>query len=208
MITRGAARLVPLFLVGILFYQYRERIPYRLGYALAAIAAYVALAAFGSPEWMVNPVFSFVTAPLFAYVVNYAGLSDRFVFKPLSRGDYSYGIYLYGYPLQQTLIQTLPWIDNRAAFFALSVAAASRSWRRTSSMTVSANVRRSLRSACGTSTSPVRTLRVKANSSTWSMTRSRNNSCRRERIVASSAPGRGAVHCGGGQCEGGRSAIA
>lgn len=124
-VTRGAARLVPLFLVGILFYQYRERIPYRLGYALAAIAAYVALAAFGSPEWMVNPVFSFVTAPLFAYVVNYAGLSDRFVFKPLSRGDYSYGIYLYGYPLQQTLIQTLPWIDNRAAFFALSVAAAS-----------------------------------------------------------------------------------
>ena len=116
---------MPLFLVGILFYQYRERIPYRLGYALAAIAAYVALAAFGSPEWMVNPVFSFVTAPLFAYVVNYAGLSDRFVFKPLSRGDYSYGIYLYGYPLQQTLIQTLPWIDNRAAFFALSVAAAS-----------------------------------------------------------------------------------
>lgn len=124
-VTRGAARLVPLFLVGILFYQYRDRIPYRLAYAVTALVAYVAIAAFGSPDWMVNPVFSFVTAPLFAYVVTYAGLSEKFVFKPLSRGDYSYGIYLYGYPLQQTMVHTMPWIDNRAAFFALSVAAAS-----------------------------------------------------------------------------------
>ena len=74
---------------------------------------------------MANPIFSFLTAPLFAYIVNYAGLSERFVFKPLSRGDYSYGIYLYGYPLQQAMIQTMPGLDNRAAFFALSVAAAS-----------------------------------------------------------------------------------
>lgn len=124
-VTRGAARLVPLFLVGILVYQYRDRIPYRADLLVAAILGYVALAAFGSPDWMANPIFSFVTAPLFAYIVNYAGLSERFVFKPLSRGDYSYGIYLYGYPLQQAMIQTMPGLDNRAAFFALSVAAAS-----------------------------------------------------------------------------------
>jgi len=124
-VTRGAARLVPLFLAGIVLYQYRDRIPYRFGYALAAAAAYVAIAAFGSPEWNANPIFSFVSAPIFAYVVVYAGLSPKLVFKPLARGDYSYGIYLYGYPLQQAMIQTMPWIDNRPAFFALSIAAAS-----------------------------------------------------------------------------------
>lgn len=123
-VARGAARLVPLFLAGIVLYQYRDRIPYRLDYALAGVAAYVALAAFGSPDWMTNPVFSCVTAPIFAYVVVYAGLSPRFVFPLPTRGDYSYGLYLYGYPLQQAMIQVLPRIHNRAAFFALSVAAA------------------------------------------------------------------------------------
>lgn len=124
-VTRGAARLVPLFLAGIVLYQYRDRIPYRFEYALAGVVAYFAIAAFGSPEWNANPVFSFATAPIFAYVVVYAGLSPKLVFKPLARGDYSYGIYLYGYPLQQAMIQLMPWIDNRLAFFALSIAAAS-----------------------------------------------------------------------------------
>lgn len=124
-VTRGAARLVPLFLLGIVFYQYRDRIPYRFAYALSGAVLYVVMVAFGSPDWVANPIFSFVTAPIFAYVVNYAGLSEKLVFKPLSRGDYSYGIYLYGFPLQQAMIQTMPWIDDRAAFFALSIAAAS-----------------------------------------------------------------------------------
>lgn len=123
-VTRGAARLVPLFLMGMLLYQYRDRVPYRFGYAMAAVVAYVAIAAFGTPDWNANPIFSFVSAPLFAYVVNYAGLSENLVLPFASRGDYSYGIYLYGYPLQQAMIQTMPWIDNRAAFFVCSVVAA------------------------------------------------------------------------------------
>jgi len=123
-VTRGAARLVPLFLLGILLYQYRDRVPYRFGYAMAAIAAYVAIAAFGAPEWITNPLFAFASAPLFVYVVAYAGLSEKLVLPFISRGDYSYGIYLYGYPLQQAMIQTMPWIDNRASFFLASVVAA------------------------------------------------------------------------------------
>jgi peptidoglycan/LPS O-acetylase OafA/YrhL len=123
-VTRGAARLVPLFLMGILLYQYRDRIPYRFSYVLAAIAAYIAIAAFGGPDWITNPIFSFASAPLFAYVVSYAGLSKNLTLPFVSRGDYSYGIYLYGYPLQQAMIQTMPWIDNRTTFFLCSVAAA------------------------------------------------------------------------------------
>ena len=124
-VTRGAARLVPLFLAGIVLYQYRDRVPHRLDYALAGAFAYIALAAFGSPDWMTNPVFSCVTAPIFAYVVNYAGLSPKLAFPFTARGDYSYGLYLYGYPLQQAMLQVLPRMHSRAAFFALSVAAAS-----------------------------------------------------------------------------------
>lgn len=123
-VTRGAARLVPLFLLGILLYQYRDRVPYRFGYAMAAIVAYVVIAAFGAPEWGTNPIFAFASAPLFVYVVAYAGLSETLVLPFISRGDYSYGLYLYGYPLQQAMIQTMPWIDNRAIFFLCSVAAA------------------------------------------------------------------------------------
>ncbi len=119
-VTRGAARLVPLFLTGIVFYQYRDRIPHRLSYALAGAVAYVALAAFGSPAWLVNPIFWFLTAPIFAYGVLYAGLSPALPVGPLRKADYSYGIYLAGFPLQQALVQLMPGLTNPALFFVLS----------------------------------------------------------------------------------------
>ncbi len=124
-VTRGAARLVPLFLTGILFYQYREMIPHKAGIAIAAIGSYIAACFFGSPDWAANPIFCVLTAPAFAYVVAYVGLSPAFSIKALGHGDYSYGIYLYGYPLQQAMIQLMPWLKSTAAFFLLSAFAAS-----------------------------------------------------------------------------------
>jgi peptidoglycan/LPS O-acetylase OafA/YrhL len=123
-VTRGAARLAPLFISGIVLYQYRDRIPYRLSYAALGAVGYVVLAAFGSPGWIANPIFTFLTAPVFAYGVVYAGLSSALVIGPLKKADYSYGIYLAGFPLQQALIQLMPWLKNPAVFFALSAAAA------------------------------------------------------------------------------------
>jgi peptidoglycan/LPS O-acetylase OafA/YrhL len=123
-VTRGAARLVPLFLTGILFYQYRDKLPCRLSIVVAAIIGYIGLCMFGRPDWAENPIFCFLTAPAFAYVVVYAGLSPSLVFKPLASGDYSYGIYLYGFPLQQAMIQLMPWLKNTAVFFVLSAIAA------------------------------------------------------------------------------------
>jgi peptidoglycan/LPS O-acetylase OafA/YrhL len=121
-VVRGAARLVPVFMVGLLFYRYRERIPYRLDLAFASGISFVILAAFGSPEWAVNPIFSFVTAPLLTYVIVYAGLSSTLKLAILKRGDYSYGIYLYGFPLQQMLIAVFPAVKNVALFFLMSLA--------------------------------------------------------------------------------------
>ena len=131
-VTRGAARLVPLFLVGLLIYRFRHEIPYRGEIAALAAVSYVALSQFGSPAWLANPLFSAATAPLLGYVVIYLGLSPRLEFKILKGRDYSYGVYLYGYPLQQTMIQLFPGVTSVATFFAMSVAAslamASFSW--------------------------------------------------------------------------------
>ena len=122
-VTRGAARLVPLFLVGLLLYRFREKIPYRGEIAALAALVYIALSQFGSPEWLANPLFSAATAPLLGYVVVYLGLSPQLEFRILKGRDYSYGVYLYGYPLQQTLIQLFPNVWTLATFFAASVAA-------------------------------------------------------------------------------------
>ncbi|QZO01501.1 acyltransferase family protein [Chenggangzhangella methanolivorans] len=53
----------------------------------------------------------------------YLGLSRRLEFRILKGRDYSYGVYLYGYPLQQALIQLFPGVWSVATFFAASVAA-------------------------------------------------------------------------------------
>jgi peptidoglycan/LPS O-acetylase OafA/YrhL len=48
------------------------------------------------------------------------------------RGDFSYGIYLYGFPLQQTATALMggwmPWWMNAAAGFCLALLAAALSW--------------------------------------------------------------------------------
>lgn len=122
-VTRGAARLVPLFLVGILIYRYRHAVPYRWHYALGAAVLYFGLAAFGSPDWLANPVFMAATAPLLGYVVIYLGLSPALKMDLLRGRDYSYGVYLYGFPIQQALLHLFPGIHDVTQFFLLSAAA-------------------------------------------------------------------------------------
>lgn len=130
-VERGAARLVPVFLTGMLVYRYRDVLPFRRSYALLAIGAYVAISAFGRPEWGPSPLFNAATAPLLAYAVAVAGLSPELKFGAVN-GDYSYGIYLYGFPLQQTILALFPGMTSVALFFALafvaSLAMAALSW--------------------------------------------------------------------------------
>lgn len=132
-VTRGAARLIPVFLTGMLFYRYRHRIPYRVEYAAIAVVGYVAIASFGSPGWNTNPLFNAAVAPLFAYSVVYAGLSPALKLDVLKGGDYSYGVYLYGFPIQQALIATMPGVHDVGLFYLMSLvcafAMATFSWR-------------------------------------------------------------------------------
>lgn len=130
-VERGAARLVPVFLTGMLIYRYRDILPFRRSYAFLAIGAYFAICAFGQVEWGPSPLFNAATAPLLAYAVAVAGLSPELKFSAVN-GDYSYGIYLYGFPLQQTILLLFPGMTSVALFFAMafvaSLAMAALSW--------------------------------------------------------------------------------
>jgi peptidoglycan/LPS O-acetylase OafA/YrhL len=49
--------------------------------------------------------------PLLLYIMAFIGVSDIPRLPLFHRGDYSYGIYLYGYPIQQAIIAaTMPYM--------------------------------------------------------------------------------------------------
>lgn len=142
LVTRGAARLVPVFFMGVVLHRYRFRVPYHGGFALAGLALYLGMTCVISREIMLGPIGVILTAPIFAYVIAWAGLSSRFTLRNrvifglpvglLVAGDYSYGIYLYGFPLQQTLLHFFPGNWATLTFFiaslSLALCVAALSW--------------------------------------------------------------------------------
>ena len=117
--------LVLAFLYGIALYLYRDKIPHspRLGLASGAIT--LALLINSSTDYL---------APLFAaYFTVWLGLM-RPRPSPLTRhGDYSYGIFLFGFPIQQAATQVLgphlhQWYWNIAVALPLTIVLAAISW--------------------------------------------------------------------------------
>src|SRR5581483_3819040 len=93
----GAPVLLMSFVAGVCAYCWREHIPIndRL-LALALIGLYVA--------WSFRGAVIFGVIPLI-YCTVYLGMRPLPSLSWLPKGDYSYGIYLYGFPIQQALIQ-------------------------------------------------------------------------------------------------------
>lgn len=87
-------------LAGCLFFHWKDHIPFGWGYfVLASLAAYLLL---------LNPITVYV-APLFlVYATVALGVMELPRMRWLERGDYSYGIYLYGFPIAQGLVAMLP----------------------------------------------------------------------------------------------------
>lgn len=97
-------RLFYMFFAGAAFWMFRERIPMRHGVAAAMAAALALAVAFPRAFFWVYPL-------TIAYLVLYAAYVPRGWIRGFNRvGDYSYGIYIYAFPVQQVLKATVPGI--------------------------------------------------------------------------------------------------
>jgi len=102
-------RFTAIFLVGSVLYLYRDRVPDSGWLALAASALFVAglfLPNGGHGLHVRNPLYTFtessLLAPLIAYPMLWLGIHLPFQ-RVGAKNDYSYGIYIYGYPVSQLL---------------------------------------------------------------------------------------------------------
>lgn len=101
-LTKGAS-LVPSFLAGSALYLLKDKVPHSGWIAILIFLLFSGLGFFGSENLYENPIFiSISTLPL-AYLVVWLGMVDIPNLSVLEKGDYSYGIYLYHFPILQTL---------------------------------------------------------------------------------------------------------
>jgi peptidoglycan/LPS O-acetylase OafA/YrhL len=91
---------VACFLLGAAAHLYRDRIPWDMRLCLLALAAMIL--AVSTPHLL-----ALLPIPLTYLTVFLGSLNPKKIW-PLSTGDYSYGIYLYGFPIMQALIATIP----------------------------------------------------------------------------------------------------
>lgn len=119
-----AVRFVAFFYSGVALYVYRRYVPLTPG-VLAAATAVLALSWWLAGEPVLLPQW-------LGYAVLYVAYHPRLVVKRWSNGaDYSYGLYIFAYPVQQTLIwatgMTSPPL-HIAASLAVTLLIAALSW--------------------------------------------------------------------------------
>jgi peptidoglycan/LPS O-acetylase OafA/YrhL len=116
-------RMAPLFMAGMLVCLYREKVPRSGRLALLGLAFLVACARF-------SPIAADAVLPLtVGYAVFYWAFS-RQLLQAAKYGDYSYGTYLYAFPIQQLLLAltSLRFPAFVIASMALSLLAGVASW--------------------------------------------------------------------------------
>jgi peptidoglycan/LPS O-acetylase OafA/YrhL len=89
------------FLFGVVFYHWRDRII--LNKWLFSGSILIAYALLKLPQT------GFLVSVFLMYIMIYVGMLRLPRIDLIQRGDYSYGLYLYAYPIQQTLVMLLPW---------------------------------------------------------------------------------------------------
>lgn len=113
-------RVTTAFIAGVALYQLRYRIRYSKALAWSCLAILGAVAAI-PPEALSAPAIGLITALPFAYLAVFIGASDVPTPKILHSGDYSYGIYLYGFPVQQAVYSLTPSITSPWLQFLLAL---------------------------------------------------------------------------------------
>ena len=118
--------IVLYFLAGVLFYHWQDRIPANPWLCLAAIPfAYLLL---------ISEKTIYLAVPAIVYGTLFFGLIPIPKIKILASGDYSYGVYLYGFPIAQSLVAIFPNLFIRhfpslfVAAFLCTIGFAALSW--------------------------------------------------------------------------------
>lgn len=107
--------IVYYFCVGVLFFHWRDHVPARPLLALAVVPAAMLLVAFDATAYL---------APVFlAWCTIFVGMLPLRGVPLVSSGDYSYGIYLYGFPITQALVALFPWFTGRVLSLGLAATA-------------------------------------------------------------------------------------
>lgn len=109
------------FLGGILIYMLMDKIPYSI--YLAVPFSLLVMASNGG-FFSLGRVSDLVLAIPTAYLAAYIGFQPVPKLPLYSRGDYSYGMYLYGFPLQQLLVWMWPGRFSIATHFLCSMVCA------------------------------------------------------------------------------------
>jgi peptidoglycan/LPS O-acetylase OafA/YrhL len=116
--------IVLCFLFGVALYRLADRIPWtRAAFGVAQVAAWFTC---------LYPQAAYLAPLPIAYVTVWLGLLNPPRVAFMQFADYSYGLYLYGYPVQQTLVYLFPqyriWWVNLIAAVVLTALFAAFSW--------------------------------------------------------------------------------
>ncbi len=93
--------LVVCFLAGVAAYFYKDKLPWN--------ATLCALSGVTTAILLTVPYGDYVVAPIAAYFTVSLGATNPPKTRLLQGADYSYGIFLYGFVIQQTVMQLMPW---------------------------------------------------------------------------------------------------
>lgn len=122
--TFSVAAIIFHFLVGFTFYLYREEVYLHFSIFVMSVVVSIAALNIKSAE--------FVIALAVSYMTIYIGYVGVFRLNILRKYDYSYGIYLYGFPIKQAIVALFPTIGRMTLFFsalAITVLFSAISWR-------------------------------------------------------------------------------
>lgn len=130
-VSRGAINflghlldLSPAFVIGMLFYVYRERLPLNL-----AICAVLVLCTVVSANMPFHRELLLFSVAFCTFNIGFRSLQVLYPFNNL--GDYSYGIYIYAFPIEQVvayLFKGIPPLGIIAIATPLTIAVSAASW--------------------------------------------------------------------------------
>ena len=109
-----AYRLVLCFLLGVSLYNFRDEVPWNKWLFAGCLAVQAVLLGSGG-------VWSLMASFPIAYVTIFLGLTDPPRLWLVRGRDFSYGVYLYGYAVQQAVADLLPWAHHWYLNLALSL---------------------------------------------------------------------------------------